>query len=82
MKHYIEVLKTDWKHNEVAKGLGVVAFGTALLWVLLIFGIIFQTGEVPIIGNGWAIALPIMFTVMSIAHFLARPAVRIAYNQA
>ena len=73
MKNYIITLRKDFKTNEVAQGLAFVSFCFTVVFGAMVVATLLAGYEFHGIGN--AGTFPILFAVLSIVHFLARPAV-------
>ena len=77
MNDYFTMLKNDYKTNEVAQALALVAVCCTLVFGSLITVAWFNGSNLGGLAN--AMTFPVLFWGLAVSHFLARPAVLLHY---
>jgi hypothetical protein len=79
MNSYITVLKDDYKTNEVAQALALVAVCCTMVFGSLI--VVAWANGSTLNGMANALTFPLLFWGLAVSHFLLRPAVLVHYSK-
>ena len=79
MNNYIKVLKNDYKTNEIAQALALVAVCCTMVFGSLI--VVAWANGSTLDGLANALTFPVLFWGLAISHFLVRPVVLVHYSK-